>query len=347
MRFYTQRHRHYCGIDLHARSMYLCVLSHDGEIVLHRNADASPAALLDAVAPYRDDLVAGAECIFCWYWLADLCAREKIPFVLGYALYMKAIDGGKAKSDRLDSLKIATLLRGGTFLAHIQNTNSQYNLPPFGKKIAYRTHREGVAEHFPDPAVQKSIQKSIQVDVALIDRYESLLTDLELYLARSAKVHDPQAFHRLRTIPAWGRSSPSSCSTRSTRFAASPGSVQGFLSYSRLVKCAKESAGKRTGSGGKKIGNVHLKWAFSEGHRLPLRGSRRSLPPTLPRGSGEARAPEEEVRRGQGPLRPLRQARSRRLLHAPPGAHLRREEVPGFVAGRGRSSPMSNSSHQG
>ena len=38
-----------------------------------------------------------------------------IDFVLGHALYMKAIHGGKAKNDRIDSLKIATLLRGGMF----------------------------------------------------------------------------------------------------------------------------------------------------------------------------------------------------------------------------------------
>jgi hypothetical protein len=26
------------------------------------------------------------ECLFTWYWLADLCADEDIPFVLGHAL---------------------------------------------------------------------------------------------------------------------------------------------------------------------------------------------------------------------------------------------------------------------
>src|SRR5713226_4903088 len=46
-------------------------------------------------------------------WLADLCAREGIPFVLGHALYMKAIHGGKAKNDKIDAQKIAVLLRGG------------------------------------------------------------------------------------------------------------------------------------------------------------------------------------------------------------------------------------------
>jgi transposase len=40
--------------------------------------------------------------------------------------------------------------------------------------------------------------------------------------------------------------------------------VQDFASYCRLVKWAKESNGKRSGTTGSKIGNAHLKWAFSE-----------------------------------------------------------------------------------
>jgi hypothetical protein len=81
---------------------------------------------------------------------------------------MKAIHGGKAKHDKIDSQKIAALLRGGMLpqayvypaqmratrdllrrrthlmrkraelLAHVQNTNHQYNLPEIGKKIAYK-----------------------------------------------------------------------------------------------------------------------------------------------------------------------------------------------------------------
>ena len=113
MQFYTKQHPFYCGIDLHARSMYVCVLSQDGEIRLHRNMKAAPEPFLKAVAPYRDGLVVAVECIFTWYWLADLCAQEGIPFVLGHALYMKAIHDGKAKNDKIDSQKIAALLRGG------------------------------------------------------------------------------------------------------------------------------------------------------------------------------------------------------------------------------------------
>jgi transposase len=116
MRFYTGQHRYYCGVDLHARTMYLCIRDHHtGKIVLHHSVRCRPERFLRAIEPYRDDLIVGAECIFCWYWLADLCAEEDIAFVLGHALYMKAIHGGKAKNDKIDAHKIAVLLRGGAF----------------------------------------------------------------------------------------------------------------------------------------------------------------------------------------------------------------------------------------
>ena len=49
--------------------------------------------------------------------------------------------------------------------------------------------------------------------------------------------------------------------------------MQDFVSYCRLVKCAKESAGKRYGTAGPKMGNAYLKWAFSEAAVLFLRNN--------------------------------------------------------------------------
>jgi len=48
-------------------------------------------------------------------WLGDLCSVQNLPFLLGHALSLKAIHGGKTKTDRIDSEKLATLLRGGNF----------------------------------------------------------------------------------------------------------------------------------------------------------------------------------------------------------------------------------------
>ena len=146
MRFYTKQHTHHCGIDLHARSMYLCILNQAGEVLLHRNMRANPEAFLKAVAPYREDLVVSVECMFTWYWLADLCRSEQITFVLGHALYMKAINGGKAKNDRIDALKIATLLRGG--------------MPPPGLRLPARDagHPGSLA---PPPALQTQTLRAL------------------------------------------------------------------------------------------------------------------------------------------------------------------------------------------
>jgi transposase len=113
MRLYNTQHHFDCGIDLHARAMYVCILNQSGEMLVHRHWKTTPETFLNVMAPYREGLVVAVEGMFTWYWLADLCTHEGLPFVLGHALYMKAIHGGKAKNDTIDSHKIAVLLRGG------------------------------------------------------------------------------------------------------------------------------------------------------------------------------------------------------------------------------------------
>src|SRR5712692_8867863 len=296
MNFYTRQHKHYCGIDLHARAMYVCILDQSGTKLVHKNLPTTPDAFLCVIAPCRADLGVAVECIFTWYWLADLCEREGIAFVLGHALSMKAIHGGKARNDKIDAHKIAVLLRGGMLpqayvypaemratrdllrrrchlvrkraelLAHIHNTNSQYNLPEIGKRLAYQANREGVEEHFPDP----SVRKTIEVDVSLIDHSDQLLGAVELYLTRTAKAHDVQTFARLQSVPGIGKMLALVLLYEIQDITRFP-RVQDFVSYCRLVTCAKESGGKRLGTSGKKIGNVHLRWAFAEAAVLCLR----------------------------------------------------------------------------
>jgi len=68
--------------------MYVCVLDQQGEIVFHRNMPSTPECFLKAIVSYREDVAVAVECIFTWYWLADLCAKENIPFVLGHAGFL-------------------------------------------------------------------------------------------------------------------------------------------------------------------------------------------------------------------------------------------------------------------
>jgi Transposase len=224
MRFYTHQHRYYCGIDLHARTMYLCILDNEtGEVLMHRNIRTEPERFLRAVAPYRDDLVVGVECIFCWYWLADLCAEQDIPFVLGHALYMKAIHGGKAKNDKIDAHKIATLLRGGAcpmayvyprgmratrdlmrrrlffvrrrseLFTHIRLTFHQLGPPAPSAAFHHPRGRVGLAEAIPDPVVRASVE----ADLTLAARLDEIIRSLERTILDRAKVDDPETFLRL------------------------------------------------------------------------------------------------------------------------------------------------------
>src|SRR5262245_53085157 len=169
MRFSTNQHPFDCGRDLHARSLSVCIVTPDGDILLHRNMQAAPDPFLQAIAPYRDGLVVAVACLCTWYWLADLCAAEGRAFVLGHALSRKALHGGQANNDTSDSPQIAGRLRGGMLpqasvypaerratrallrrrthlrrkrselLAQVQHTNRPYHLPEIGKQIASKT----------------------------------------------------------------------------------------------------------------------------------------------------------------------------------------------------------------
>jgi transposase len=259
---------------------------------------AGPEPFLKAIAPDREDLVVCVEGLFTWYWLADLCAREGRPFVLGHALYMKAIHGGKAKNDTIDAQKIAVLLRGGMlpqayvypadmratrdrlrrrihlmrkraeWLGPIQQTNRQYHLPDLGKKIAYKANRDGVAERCADPAVHKRSA----VDLALMGHDDERLRDIERSILTAAQPHDANTLDRLRTVPGMGEILRLVLRDEIHAIRRLP-RVQDFVSYCRLVTCAQDSAGKRYGTAGTKLGHASLTWAFSEAAVLCLRNN--------------------------------------------------------------------------
>lgn len=298
MRFYNKQHQFYCGIDLHANAMYLCIINALGEVVLHKNIQTRPKSFLRMIKPYRDGLVVGCECMFSWYWLADLCEDEGIDFVLGHALYMKSIHGGKAKNDRIDSYKIASLLRGGNFplayvypkawratrdlmrrrnhinrkkselIAHIQNTATQYNLPdPLGR-IAKPSERDDLLEKFSDPVVRRMVR----FDLKIAEDLEESLSSLERDLERMTQHHAPVELALLKSIHGVGRILGMVILYEIEDIARFP-RPQDFSSYCRLVKPAKQSNGKTYGHSGKKIGNAHLRWAFGEAVVLMLKGN--------------------------------------------------------------------------
>jgi transposase len=339
MRCYTGQHRFYVGVDLHARTMYVHVLDHKGKTVFEQDLPADPEVFLRAIRPFRKDLVVGCECMFAWYWLADQCEDHGIPFALGHALAMKHIHQGKSKSDRLDAGKLAAMLRGGLFplayayprakrqtrdllrrrsffvrrraqlIAHVVNTNTQFNLPPLSKKLTYAANRTPeLLDRFTDP----STRLMVAADLVLVDHYDHEIAALERYLVPHAKVDDPVTFGLLRTVPGIGPILGLILLYEIDDIGRFP-EAGNFLSYARLVRCEHSSAGKVKGSGPKKMGNAHLKWAFSEAACLLIR----AVP------AAKAWVQRQEKKKGKRKALAILEAKIGRTVY-----HLWRKQVP-------------------
>jgi hypothetical protein len=63
MKFYNKQHAYYCGIDLHAKTMYVCIQDKNGEVLVHRNIRACPKVFLKTIRPYQEDIVVAVECM--------------------------------------------------------------------------------------------------------------------------------------------------------------------------------------------------------------------------------------------------------------------------------------------
>jgi hypothetical protein len=205
-------------------------MHHDGAILRHRTMTAAPDPCLKALAPYRDGLVVAVACLFPWSWLAALGADAGMAFVLGHALSMQALHGGKANNDKRDAQKIAARLRGGllppadvspaemratrarlrrrtpllrkraALLAPGQNTHSPYTRPAMGQTIASKANRTGVAERCDAAAVPTNIA----VDLALITSDDARRTARAFSMVKTAQQHAAPTCYRRRAIPGVG-----------------------------------------------------------------------------------------------------------------------------------------------
>src|SRR5262249_41972170 len=109
---------------------------------------------------------------------------------------------------------------------------------------------------FADP----SVRPNVTTDLALSDAFDEQMHARELYLTRTAKVDDPHAYQRRRSIPGVGP-----VRALLFRYEIHDGgrcpAVANFLCYAWRVRGAHARAGKTKGSGGATIGNAPLKWA--------------------------------------------------------------------------------------
>jgi transposase len=291
MRYYTSTTQYHCGVDLHSKQMYVCVMDSQGNKLLHMNIKNNDFEFfLKKIAPWRHDMTVCCECLFCWYWLADACADAGLEFVLAHALYLKAIHGGKNKNDRIDSEKLTHLLRSNLIppsyaypaakrpvrallrqrtscvwqraelLQRISTMQMALGKQPVSKFSANRAKwLEALLEAHDDPRHRFALEQ----DVNLVIHYDSAIKALEKELLTITKRTEARDFALLRTVPGVGKVLALTILYEVESIERFP-SVQNFISYSRLVKGTVASAGKIKGLRGAKLGKPYLRWAFGE-----------------------------------------------------------------------------------
>lgn len=79
-------------------------------------------------------------------------------------------------------------------------TTSQDNVPELGPKLAYTGHHDGLAERWPDPAVQQSRAG----DLALRGYEAERRRDLECSMVQTATPHEANPVSVLQTVPGLG-----------------------------------------------------------------------------------------------------------------------------------------------
>jgi transposase len=113
--FVTVKTKYVCGIDLHSRTMAVCIMDKNGKSLVRKSITCGIPALMDLIKPYRRSITVGVESTYNWYWLLDGLKNNKVPCHLGHALYIKHMSGNKHKNDSVDARQIADLLRTNRF----------------------------------------------------------------------------------------------------------------------------------------------------------------------------------------------------------------------------------------
>jgi len=294
MRFYQDKHAYYGGFDLHSKKHYFCIMDCDQNILEHRPMkNTNTDALQEVLQPYKHDLVVAAESSYGWYWLADWCRDQGIEFILGHALYMKAIHGAKAKNDRIDSKKIALLASSGMFplayvypsekralrdllrrrlnfvshrgklCAHVQTLNTQINNGPLKRVRQSKKDRPLIPGKFDDPHVRKSVEADLEV----VNFFDKIISKLDWHVLSQTSEFNRKEIAILKSIKGVGDTIALTIVLEIDTIKRFP-SHREFASYARLVNCPRESGGKTYPSKGRKIGNPYLKRVLTEAAML-------------------------------------------------------------------------------
>ena len=277
----------YSGVDLHRRSVVICTVDDHGTVIGRTKMKTEPTLIIQYFQQWSGDHKAVVECTTGWYWFCDLLQSNGITVVLAHAKYLKAISYAKVKTDAVDALTLAQLLRMGYI-------PEAHQLPPEYRAMRDLLRQRMVLEHrrttihqrvasilaqfnITDPPLSPSQSGFADFlnECTLPEQYRMTLmmhhhqclqvTEHRKELERYFKAHlRPTAtLQRLLSIPGVGDITGSIIAMETGpihRFA----DAKHYCSYCRLVPGARDSGGKRSHRSGSKDVNQYLKYAYTE-----------------------------------------------------------------------------------
>ena len=277
----------YSGIDLHRRLIVVCTVDSNGTIIARSRMKTDPALVSEYFRQWPDQHRAVVECTTGWYWLADLLRSLNVDLILAHAKYLKAISYAKVKTDAVDALTLAQLLRMGYI-------PEAHQLPPEYRAMRDLLRQRMVMDHNRTTIIRRvtSILAQFNITTLPMSPHQSGFADFvnqcqipEEYRIPLLMYHQQclqAAEHRkqlekyfkahLRPLPSVQRllSIPGIGDITGSIIAMETGDIHRFpddkhyCSYCRLVPGAKDSGGKHSHRSGSKDGNRYLKFAFTE-----------------------------------------------------------------------------------
>ena len=277
----------YSGIDLHRRLIVVCTVDDKGTIIARSRMKTDPALVSEYFRQWPDQHRAVVECTTGWYWLADLLRSLSVDLILAHAKYLKAISYAKVKTDAVDALTLAQLLRMGyvpeahqlppeyramrdllrqrmvmdhnrtTIIRRVTSILAQFNITT----LPMSPHQTG----FADFVSQCQMPEEYRIPLLMYHQQCLQAAEHRKQLEKYFKAHlrPLPSVQRLLSIPGIGDITGSIIAMETGdihRFA----DAKHYCSYCRLVPGAKDSGGKHSHRSGSKDGNRYLKFAFTE-----------------------------------------------------------------------------------
>ncbi len=288
--------RLYTAFDLHSNNSYLGIIDETGKRVFKRKLANDPEVIIDALKPFKDDIVGIAvESTYNWYWLVDLLIAEGYTIHLANPAKIKQYSGLKYADDQHDAFWLTEMLRLGilpegyiypkedrpirdllrkrghlvrlrtSLIISLQNIISRNNgikLRVGDIKILTTDRVTPLLERNEDLALAGKVSKES------IDFLTQKIKAIEAVVERKMELKEP--YDRLLTEPGIGKILGLTVMLETgpiSRFAK----VGNYASYCRKVSSEWISNEKKKGKGNKKSGNKYLAWAFSEAAEIARR----------------------------------------------------------------------------